>query len=371
MTTSLIKTYLKLLWDLPSPSNLSYFWGFGSILGIIIVIQVITGFILAFYYIRGIKAWESIVEITREVYAGWVIRLIHRNTASFVFIVLFVHFSRGLSQASFYLKGPWIRGWVIILITMAAAFLGYVLPWGQISFWGATVIINLLRVLPKGKILVIWLWGGFYVSSFTCRFFFALHFIVPFIVLIIAAVHLILLHSTGRSRFSGRRNIHALKIKFGHLFSFKDIVNISLLWLMWIFILFRPDWAADPINFVKSDLSTSPLHIQPEWYFLHYYAILRSIPNKLGGLIAFGLAFFILLFLRTVNANQRIINIISYPLLNWRFIRINLILIWLGSQAVEEPFTRIGLIITYLYFLTILIFLIIDSFRILLFDTTD
>jgi len=158
----------------PTPKNISYLWGFGSLLGIIIVIQVASGFLLAFYYVRGSLAWDSVVEITREVNYGWLLRIIHRNTASFVFVVLFIHFLRGLLQASFYLKGPWLRGWIIILLTIAAAFLGYVLPWGQMSFWGATVIINLLRVLPKGKILVIWLWGGFYVSFFTCSFFFML-----------------------------------------------------------------------------------------------------------------------------------------------------------------------------------------------------
>lgn len=335
------------------------------------VIQVISGFILAFYYVRGTEAWNSVVEITREVYGGWVLRLIHRNTASFVFIILFLHFVRGLSQASFYLKGPWIRGWIIIILTIAAAFLGYVLPWGQISFWGATVIINLLRVLPKGKILVIWLWGGFYVSSFTCRFFFALHYILPFSVLIIAIIHLILLHFSGRRRFKGRRNSNALKIKFGHLFSFKDIVNITLIWVIWIIILLIPDWASDPVNFIKSDLSTSPLHIQPEWYFLHFYAILRSIPNKMGGLIAFGLAFLVLLLLTLVNSTQRIVNIEIFQLINWRFVLINVILILIGRKPVEEPFTTIGLTITLLYFILIIILILIDNTLTLIYDTTD
>lgn len=362
---------MRILWHLPTPINLSYFWGFGRFLGIIIVVQVVSGIILALYYVRGRAAWESVIELTREVYAGWLLRLIHRNTASFLFIILFIHFLRGFSQASFYLKGPWLTGWLIMLITMGAAFLGYVLPWGQISFWGATVIINLLRVLPIGKTLVVWLWGGFYVSSFTCRFFFALHYILPFVVLGIAVIHLFFLHRTGSTRFKGRRNSARLKIKFGHLFIYKDAINIRIFWGIWLILLLFPDWAADSVNFRESDLSTSPLHIQPEWYFLHYYAILRSIPNKLGGLVAFGLAFLALLFLILRIRQQRIVQIEFYPLFRWNFIGINLVLIWLGRQPVEEPFTRMGLNLTYLYFLIFLIILITDSSQRILYDTTE
>jgi quinol-cytochrome oxidoreductase complex cytochrome b subunit len=232
-------------------------------LGIVIVIQIMSGFLLAFYYVRGSLAWDSVVEITREVNYGWLFRVIHSNTARFVFVVLFTHFLRGLIQSSFYLIGPWLRGWIIMLLTIAAAFLGYVLPWGQISFWGATVIINLLRVLPIGKVLVVWLWGGFYVSFFTCRFFYAAHFLVPFIVIVIALVHLILLHFRGRRTPSGLSR--TIKIKFLHLFLYKDIVNFILIWFMWIWALYTPDWRADPVNFVPRDLSSSPIHIQPEW----------------------------------------------------------------------------------------------------------
>jgi len=371
MTTILLKKYLGFLWDLPRPITLSYLWGFGRFLGIIIVTQVISGFLLAFYYVSGPRAWGSVIELTREVYLGWLLRLVHSNTASFVFIILFAHFLRGLTQASFYLKGPWIRGWLIMLLTMGAAFLGYVLPWGQISFWGATVIINLLRVLPIGKTLVVWLWGGFYVSEFTCRFFFALHYILPFSALGIAAVHLLLLHRTGRRRFKGRRNSTSIKIKFGHLFSYKDAINLSILWLIWIILLYAPDWAADPINFLKSDLSTSPLHIQPEWYFLHYYAVLRSIPNKVGGLIAFGLAFAALIFLTIRNSKIRIVNLEKYSVISWTFIRINIILIWLGRQPIEEPFTLIGLSMTYMYFTNLLLIVSLDTTLILLYDTMD
>jgi ubiquinol-cytochrome c reductase cytochrome b subunit len=358
LISSLLKSFLRSVWELATPKNISYMWGFGRLLGIVIVIQVITGFLLAFYYVRGSQAWDSVVEITREVNYGWLLRIIHRNTASFVFVVLFTHFLRGILQGSFYLQGPWIRGWIIILLTIAAAFLGYVLPWGQISFWGATVIINLLRVLPIGKTLVVWLWGGFYVSFFTCRFFYAAHFLLPFVVLVFAGVHLILLHFRGRTTPGGLSRI--IKIKFTHLFLMKDIVNLILIIGMWIWALNSPDWSADPINFAPRDLSSSPIHIQPEWYFLHLYAVLRSIPNKLGGLIGFVLAIFILRGLAIVQSIQRMSRISYFPSIMWWFISFNLILIWLGSQPVEDPYIIIGQFTTLIYFLIIFIILYYD-----------
>jgi len=220
------------VWELSTPKNISYIWGFGSLLRIIMVVQVVSGILLAIYYVSGAEAWNSIIDLTREVRLGWLIRLLHGNMASFVFMVIFIHMIRALLQGSFYLKLPWVRGWVLIIITMAAAFLGYVLPWGQISFWGATVIINLLRVLPIGKSIVIWLWGGFYVSNFTCRFFYALHYLVPLLVLVIVGVHLLLLHATGSSVPAGIRLSRALKTKFIYMFTFKDSVNLMILWRM-------------------------------------------------------------------------------------------------------------------------------------------
>lgn len=335
-------------------------WGFGRFLGIIIVIQVASGFLLAFYYVRGRLGWDSVVEITREVRRGWLLRLVHGNTASFVFLILFIHFFRGIIQCSFYLKGPWLSGWVIILLTIMSAFLGYVLPWGQMSFWGATVIINLLRILPKGKLLVIWLWGGFYVSSFTCSFFYALHFITPLVVLALAMVHLILLHYRGRSVPGGLSRSNRLKIKFSHIFIFKDLVNMRIIWIIWLWLLAYPDWSADPVNFVFSDLSNSPLHIQPEWYFLHLYAILRSIPNKLGGLVGFALAIVLLVFLSLRARSQSLSQMKFYNYLRWSFLRINIILIWLGIQPVEEPYIFMGQIRTLIYFSYIFIVLFFD-----------
>lgn len=360
ITRSLLKSTLSQVWELSTPKNINYFWGFGSFLGIIIVVQVASGFFLAFYYVSGSEAWNSVVELTREVQFGWILRLIHRNTASFVFLVLFIHYVRALVQASFYLILPWTRGLIIKILTIAAAFLGYVLPWGQISFWGATVIINLLRVLPIGKTLVTWLWGGFYVSSFTCSFFYAVHYLVPLVVLAMAGVHLILLHFTGRRSPAGIRMSRRLKIKFGHAFTIKDAVNLSILWIFWLWLLAYPDWSADPVNFVVSDISNSPIHIQPEWYFLHLYAVLRSIPSKVGGLVGFAIALLLLFSLAIVQSKQKINYLNSYNLLVWSFFFTNLILIWLGIQPVESPFVEIGQLLTFLYFAYIVIVLAID-----------
>lgn len=283
-------------------------------------------------------------------YFGWVIRYLHRNGASFVFIILFIHFFRGILQGSFLLKGPWARGWLIILIIIASAFLGYVLPWGQISFWGATVIINLISILPKGKVLVVWLWGGFYVSSFTCSFFFAFHYIIPLVVLVIVIVHIVILHYRGRTGFGGAPRSGSIKVKFRYLFLIKDIVNLIILWRFLIWTLLSPDWASDPVNFIPSDLRSRPIHIQPEWYFLHLYAVLRSIPNKLGGLIGFFIAILLILILVFVDSKISLNHFKFYNLLAWIFIITNLLLIWLGIQAVEEPFIFMGGVSSFIYF---------------------
>lgn len=333
--------------------------------------QVLSGIVLAIYYVRGVEAWNSVVEITREIRGGWILRLIHRNTASFVFVVLFVHFFRGMVQASFYLVFPWLRGWLLMILTIGAAFLGYVLPWGQMSFWGATVIINLLRVLPRGKSLVVWLWGGFYVSSYTCRFFFAVHYIVPFVVLAIIGAHLFFLHFSGRSVPSGIRERSVLKTKFLHIFTYKDLVNLVFIWFIWFVILISPDWSADPVNFAPSDLSNSPLHIQPEWYFLHLYAILRSIPNKVGGLVAFVIAIIVLISLIFLKSFNSLKQRRSYHYIIWAFIGSNLILLWLGMQPVEAPFIIIGQVVTCFYFSYFLsVFLLDSTFFMTLWRTT-
>lgn len=325
------------------------------------VIQIASGVILTFFYVRGALAWDSVVLITREVRRGWLVRSVHRNFASFVFIVLYLHIIRGLINASFSLKLTWISGWIIIVLAIAAAFLGYVLPWGQISFWGATVIINLISILPKGKLLVVWLWGGFYVSIFTCRFFFGLHYLVPMLIIVIILVHLFFLHFRGRTVPAGVGESKGLSIKFMHLFLIKDAVNMAIVILIWLAMLAFPDWAADAENFSYADMSNSPLHIQPEWYFLHLYAILRSIPNKVGGLIAFVAALFILLGLTLVFRVIRLKQFSRFRFLIVFFISINIILIWLGMQPVEEPYVFVGQIRRVLYFSAIFLILALDK----------
>jgi len=227
-------------------------------------------------------------------------------------------------------------------------------------FWGATVIINLLRVLPGGKTLIIWLWGGFYVSAFTCRFFYAVHYIVPFVVLVMAGVHLFFLHFRGRGLPGGLSRFRGLIIKFRFLFTYKDMVNLVLLWVMLMWALVSPDWAADPVNFVVSDLSNSPIHIQPEWYFLHLYAVLRSIPNKIGGLIGFAMALVLLLGLGFMQAGHTLSQFEFYRRLAWSFFARNVILLWLGIQPVEDPYVFIGQVTTVLYFTYIGIVLLLD-----------
>jgi len=324
------------------------------------VVQVLRGFMLSLYYNDSVNyAFYSVRYLILEVENGYEFRFIHARGASLLFFLIFIHIGRAIWYKSYYIVEVWESGTIIFLLMIIVSFLGYVLPWGQISFWGATVITNLLRVLPIGKTLVIWLWGGFYVSSFTCRFFYALHFLLPFLIIGLAIIHLILLHFRGRSTPGTTPTL--LKIKFSYFFIYKDIVNLTILWGLLIFLLKSPDWSADPVNFVPSDLSRSPIHIQPEWYFLHLYAVLRSIPNKLGGLIGFSLAILILRSLALSQARHRLHRFDNYDRLAWAFIRINLILIWLGRQPVEAPYILIGQVSATFYFISLISILLLDS----------
>ncbi len=253
---------------LPTPKRIRFFWSIGRLLGILIIGQILRGLFLSFYYVGGRGSWVSVVELVRETHLGWSLRLIHFNGASLIFFFVFAHMFRGILQGSFFLKKVWFTGWTLLFLVIVSAFIGYVLPWGQISLWGATVIINLLRVVPYGKTLVIWLWGGFYVSRYTCRFFFSLHFLVPMVVLLFILVHLVTLHERGSSSPLGSSDL--IKLKFRTLFSYKDILNFNILIWFFLLLLLAPFLSRDPVNFNPSDLTNSPLHIQPEWYFLHF-----------------------------------------------------------------------------------------------------
>lgn len=274
--------------NLPTPSNISYIWNFGSLLGLCLIIQIFTGLFLAINFSRDITTAFSIIShIQRDVNNGWLIRSIHANGASLFFIFLYIHVGRGIYYSSFYFVKVWFSGLIIIFILIATAFLGYILPWGQISFWGATVITNLISAIPYiGNLITYWIWGGFSVDNNTLIRFFSLHFILPFILLIIILVHILLLHEKG-SRNPLGLSINIDKIPFHPYFTIKDIIGAVIIIIIFsIIVIIYPYSLIDAENFNIANPIITPPHIQPEWYFLFAYAILRSIPNKLGGVVA-------------------------------------------------------------------------------------
>jgi ubiquinol-cytochrome c reductase cytochrome b subunit len=358
--TSLIKTHplLKIvnhsLVDLPSPSTISSWWNFGSLLGLCLGTQIATGLFLAIHFVGDISlAFERVRHINRDVNLGWLLRALHANGARVFFICLYLHTGRGLYYGSYNFHLTWSVGVVILLAVIAAAFMGYVLPWGQISFWGATVITNLFSAIPYfGGEIVNWIWGGFAVDNATLTRFFAFHFLIPFLVAALVFIHLLFLHQTGSHNPLGLQ-LNADKIPFHPYFSFKDLVGfLFALFSLVLIALWVPWLLGDPENFIPANPLVTPVHIQPEWYFLFAYAILRSIPNKLGGVIALAGSVLILLvlpFLPTVKFQ----GLILYPLNKiyfWTIVNIVLLLTWIGARPVEEPFILIGQVLTVLYF---------------------
>nr|YP_009483983.1 cytochrome b [Pomacea bridgesi]YP_009563673.1 cytochrome b [Pomacea diffusa]ART65946.1 cytochrome b [Pomacea bridgesi]QAX27148.1 cytochrome b [Pomacea diffusa] len=345
--------------DLPAPSNLSIWWNFGSLLGLCLVIQILTGLFLAMHYISHVDlAFSSVIHIMRDVNYGWVLRTIHANGASFFFICLYFHVGRGLYYSSYIYKHTWNIGVILLLLTMGTAFLGYVLPWGQMSFWGATVITNLLSAVPyMGKSLVEWVWGGFAVDNATLTRFFAFHFLFPFLITALTILHLLFLHETGSNNPLGL-NSDSEKVPFHFYFTLKDTVGFVLLALGLLFTaLFYPQMLTDPENFISANPLVTPVHIQPEWYFLFAYAILRSIPNKLGGVIALAVSVLILFLVPFLHAGK-FRSLSFYPLnqiMFWSFVGIFVLLTWIGSCPVEAPYEQIGQILTTFYFLYFLI----------------
>nr|QLY89900.1 cytochrome b [Ironoquia dubia] len=349
-----IKIMTNALINLPTPSNISYLWNMGSLLGLCLIIQILTGLFLTMNYTPNIElAFNSIDHIYRNVNLGWLIRSIHSNGASFFFIVLYLHVGRGIYYESFMFKFTWIAGCAILLLTMMTAFMGYVLPWGQMSFWGATVITNILSAIPYlGTDLVQWIWGGFSVNNATLNRFFMFHFILPFIILAMTLIHLMFLHQTGSSNPLSISN-NADKIPFHPFFTFKDLMGFFLMIIMLLILsLYKPFLLSDPDNFIPANPMMTPIHIQPEWYFLFAYAILRSIPNKLGGVIALMMSILILLILpftfsKSISGTQfYLLNKIMF----WIFISTFWLLTWLGSCPMDPPFTELSQILTVLYF---------------------
>nr|UNZ93976.1 cytochrome b [Lepas anatifera] len=350
----LIKIVNGVLIDLPSPTNISYMWNFGSLLGLCLGIQIVTGLFLAMHFASDIEiAFSSVIHIIRDVNSGWLIRTVHANGASFFFISIYLHISRGIYYGSYKMFHTWMTGVVILFLTMATAFVGYVLPWGQMSFWGATVITNLFSAVPYiGGNLVEWMWGGFAVDNATLTRFFALHFLLPFVIAAMAGAHILFLHQTGSNNPLGV-NSNMDKIPFHPYFSYKDILGFLILLLLLVIIsLLSPYVLGDPDNFIPANPLVTPEHIKPEWYFLFAYAILRSIPNKLGGVIALVLAVAIIGILPfTQKSNFRCITF--YPLskaLFWTFIMTAVLLTWIGGMPVEDPYIMIGQILTAVYF---------------------
>nr|QYK19509.1 cytochrome b [Episcapha opaca] len=353
-SSPIMKIINNSLVDLPSPSNISSMWNFGSLLGLCLMIQIITGVFLSMHYCPNIElAFNSVTHICRDVNYGWLLRSLHANGASFFFICLYIHIGRGIYYTSFYYIHTWIIGVTIFFITMGTAFLGYVLPWGQMSFWGATVITNLLSAIPyMGTLIVQWVWGGFAVDNATLTRFFSLHFLLPFIIAALTMIHLLFLHQTGSTNPMGL-NSNIDKIPFHPYFSFKDLVGFLIMLFMLISLtLFNPYLLSDPDNFTPANPLITPVHIQPEWYFLFAYAILRSIPNKLGGVIALVMSIAILYFLpffpqKMIQSNQ------FYPLnkfLFWFLMTVVLLLTWIGARPVEEPYIITGQFLTLMYF---------------------
>nr|YP_010389931.1 cytochrome b [Ahlbergia ferrea]UPU96023.1 cytochrome b [Ahlbergia ferrea] len=350
----LIKIINGSLVDLPSPSNISSWWNFGSLLALCLIIQIITGLFLTMYYSANINlAFFSLNYICRDVNYGWLIRTLHANGASFFFICIYFHIGRGIYYESFNLMYTWMIGVIILFVLMATAFMGYVLPWGQMSFWGATVITNLLSAIPYlGNMLVNWIWGGFAVDNATLTRFYTFHFLLPFIVLMLTMIHLLFLHQTGSNNPLGI-NSNLDKIPFHPFFTFKDLIGfIILLFLLIMLTLTNPYLLGDPDNFIPANPLVTPIHIQPEWYFLFAYAILRSIPNKLGGVIALVLSILILIIL-PFTFNKKIQGIQFYPInqfMFWILISTIILLTWIGARPVEDPYVITGQILTLIYF---------------------
>lgn len=353
-THPLLRIIRGSLIDLPSPSSLSTWWNFGSLLGLCLRIQLASGLFLAIHYVGDISlAFERVRHMGRDVNLGWLLRMLHANGASLFFICLYLHAGRGMYYGSYQLHLTWRIGVILLLAVIAAAFIGYVLPWGQISFWGATVITNLFSAIPIiGPDIVTWIWGGFAVDKATLTRFFAFHFLIPFIVAALVIIHLLFLHQTGSNNPLGAP-LNIDKVPFHPYFSSKDLFGFFTILILFGFIVLAYPWTlGDPENFIPANPLVTPVHIQPEWYFLFAYAILRSIPNKLGGVIALAGAVLILLILPFIK--PPVIQRRRFYYLNkvyfWILVNILLLLTWIGARPVEEPYVITGQILTILYF---------------------
>nr|ACR40506.1 cytochrome b [Astyanax hubbsi] len=355
----LLKIANNALIDLPAPSNISAWWNFGSLLLLCLMMQILTGLFLAMHYTSDIStAFSSVAHICRDVNYGWIIRNMHANGASFFFICVYLHIGRGLYYGSYLYKETWNIGVVLLLLLMMTAFVGYVLPWGQMSFWGATVITNLLSAVPyMGDALVQWIWGGFSVDNATLTRFFAFHFLLPLVIIAATLLHALFLHETGSNNPAGL-NSDSDKISFHPYFSYKDLLGFMImLTALTSLALFSPNLLGDPENFTPANPLVTPPHTKPEWYFLFAYAILRSIPNKLGGVLALLFSILVLMLVPLLHTSKQQ-GLTFRPLtqfLFWALVADVFILTWIGGMPVEHPFIIIGQIASALYFILFLI----------------
>ena len=350
----LISPINSMLIDLPSPSNISYLWNFGSLLGLCLVIQILTGIFLAMHYSADVSiAFSSVTHILEDVNYGFVLKYLHANGASAFFICVYIHIARGLYYGSYLRAHLWASGISIFLIMMLTAFIGYVLPWGQMSFWGATVITNFVSAIPYiGNDVVQWIWGGFSVSNATLNRFFSLHYLFPFVLALLVIIHIVLLHENGSNSPIGI-NSNSDKVPFHSYFSYKDAYGFVLLFiLLSVLVFYAPNVLGDPENYIKANPLVTPVHIMPEWYFLFAYAILRAIPNKLGGVIALVLSILVLAVLPFVHTSN--LRGLSFrpvgKFLYWTFMMNFILLTWIGSKPVEDPYIFIGQISSVFYF---------------------
>lgn len=341
----------------PTPINLSYAWSFGSLAGICLIIQILTGIFLAMHYTPHIElAFSSIEHIMRDVNNGWFIRYAHANGASMFFIVVYCHIFRGLYYGSYMHPRQllWCSGVVIFILMMATAFMGYVLPWGQMSFWGATVITSLVTAVPYiGQLIVDWLWGGFTVNNATLNRFFSLHFFLPFVLAALSLVHLSLLHKVGSNNPLGSDS-YIDKIPFYPYYFVKDIFAFFIfLFIFSIFLFYFPNALGHPDNYIPADPMHTPPHIVPEWYFLPYYAILRSIPDKLYGVLAMGgslIVLFIIPFSNTSEIRSTDFRPI-FKIFYWLLVTDFLLLGWIGQKPVTDVYILVGQYATAFYFI--------------------
>lgn len=355
--------------DYPTPKNLSYLWNFGSLAGITLIIMILTGIFLAMHYVPHVdKAFFSVERIMREVNYGWLIRYIHMNGASMFFIVVYIHIFRGLYYGSY--KAPrellWMIGVVLLLLIMATAFMGYVLPWGQMSFWGATVITNLFSAFPLiGESIVTWLWGGFAVDNATLNRFFVLHYLFPFLIVGVSMLHMVALHQFGSNNPLGiDRKTPEDSIPFHPYYTIKDLYGLGIFLLIFLgIVFFAPNFFGEPDNYIPANPLVTPAHIVPEWYFLPFYAILRSIPDKLSGVLAMFGAIALLFALPWLDRHPVRSTRFRpyYRILFWVLLINCIVLGWAGGKPPEGIYVLVGRLTTAYYFAHFLVILPILS----------